>query len=94
MQSRDKKNGSHSQNPRTIHDGAVAAAIGVSLALAMHQVKPHRLASQPPPPIDTPWVLSSHYLIAKRASGFRPMKKWGVPSGWGSTEGKWRRSLR
>jgi len=92
MPNQGKKNGSHSQNPRTIHDGAVAAAIGVSLTLAMHQVKPHRIA--PPPPKDTPWVLSSHYLIAKRAFGFRLMKKWGVPSGWGSTEGKWRRSPR
>jgi len=88
VKNRDENNGGLRSHPRTIRDGAVAAAIGVSLSLAMTAGTGKKVA--PKPPVDTPWILSSRDRITSLPPGLQAQRSWGIHPGWNSAPGKWR----
>ncbi len=82
------QSGSATGNPRTIHDGAVAAAIGIALTMALETEQPARIA--PSPPLETPWVNCSRVKMTTVRTGWQNENKWGVLTGWKSSPGRWR----
>ncbi len=78
-------------NPRSVRDGAVAAAIGAALAMALESSTPLRL--HPAGPVETPWVMSSRERMSTVRHGWQPWDKWGVLSGWKGTPGGLRNKI-
>jgi len=75
------------QSSRSVRDGAVAAAIGVALSIALESGKPVR--SLPAPTTDAPWVQSARVHMSTVRTGWQREEGWGVPAGWNAVYGRW-----
>ncbi|HDS29637.1 MAG TPA: hypothetical protein ENN67_01200 [Firmicutes bacterium] len=88
MESLFSQYSSGSQYPRTVRDAGLAAAIAVAVTLSFET---SQFASfTPPPPGDTPWVVSGRTRMNTLRFSIYNQVKWGVARGWVSVPGTWR----
>ena len=72
---------------RSVRDGAIAAAIGVALSMALESGM--RPQSIPALTTDTPWVASARVHMSTIRSGWQREKSWVIRAGWSGVSGKW-----